>query len=322
MRLNFPFFSAMLSCMDFGMCRPQPRPMKLRWHVAAVSRQILLAVALCLASLGATAQPLQVVYPDLNGNGAHNFGYRALELALQKSGQPYQLSVLSGAVNDERARAQLQQGEISIADFGAGAEFESNFSAIYFPIDRGLLGFRLFLIRQPRVAEFAKINNLQDLRGFSAGQGLGWSNITIMQRAGLKVETGPTLENLFPMLERARFDFLPLGLNEVYGFRAQYLSAAPSMVVDERIVLIYKFARLFYVRPDNKTLHAVVLRGLQKAFQDGSFQTLFDKDPAVKEAMQAARLSTRIAIRIDNPLMTPQFREMSEAYFYPITNAK
>ncbi|MDZ7938539.1 MAG: hypothetical protein U5M53_09775 [Rhodoferax sp.] len=219
------------------------------------SRRSLLHLAGAGMALGglraARAQsPVAVTYPNLNGNGTDNLGYRMLELALSRCGRPYTLTVHPLSVNDERARAMLRRGEINVVDFGSGAEFETAFNAIYFPIDRGLLGYRLSLIHYTLTNDFSRINNLAQLRQYRAGQGLGWSNnIIIMQTAGIPVVTGPTLESLFPMLEAKRFDYLPLGLNEVYGFSEQYGDYAPSMVVDEHLLLVYRFARLFYVRP-------------------------------------------------------------------------
>lgn len=273
---------------------------------------------LAAVGIGARAQSptLTVVYPNLNGNGIDNLGYRVLDLALQKSGRSYALWLNPIPVNDERARAQLRRGEIHVADFGSGAELEKAFSAIYFPIDRGLLGHRLSLIHHTREKEFAKMHTLQDLRQYRAGQGLGWTNNAIMQAAGISVVTGPTLESLFPMLEARRFDFLPLGLNEVFGFSEQYGDFAPSVVVEPHTLLVYKFARLFYVRPDQTELHASILLGLRRAFADGSFQKLLHADPSIRRALLRAKLSQRTSIALDNPLLTEAFQAMPEEYFF------
>lgn len=259
---------------------------------------------------------MPVVYPNLNANGTDNLGYRVLELALQRCGKPFSLSLHPVAVNDERARSMLRRGEIDVVDFGSGAEFEKNFNPVYFPIDRGLLGYRLSLIHYNLESEFARVANLTQLRRYRAGQGLGWSNNAIMQAAGISVVTGPTLESLFPMLEAKRFDFLPLGLNEVYGFSEQYGDFAPSMIVDPHVLLVYRFARLFFLRPNCTDLHAMVLIGLKRAFADGSFQKLLNNDPSVRRALQRAKLAQRATITIDNPLLTDAFLSIPDEYYF------
>lgn len=265
---------------------------------------------------GHAQSPMAVVYPNLNANGADNLGYRMLELALQRCGKPYTLTLHPMAVNDERARTMLRRGVVDVADFGSGAEFEKAFSAVYFSIDRGLLGYRLSLIHYSLENEFARVANLTQLRRYRAGQGLGWSNNAIMQAAGIPVVTGPTLESLFAMLEAKRFDFLPLGLNEVYGFSEQYGDFAPSMVVDPHVLLIYRFARLFFVRPDSTELHAMILSGLKRAFADGAFQKLLASDPSVRRALQRAKLAQRATITIDNPLLTDAFLTIPDEYYF------
>lgn len=178
------------------------------------------------------------------------------------------------------------------------------------------LGYRISLVHFSQEAEFAKVHTLAQLRRFGAGQGLGWSNNAIMQAAGIPVVTGPTLESLFPMLEAKRFDFLPLGLNEVYGFSEQYGDYAPFMVVEPHTLLVYKFARLFYVRPDQTALHASILLGLKRAFADGSFQKLLNSDPSVRRALLRAKLSQRSTIVLDNPLLTEAFQAIPDEYFF------
>jgi hypothetical protein len=266
--------------------------------------------------------PLVVIYPNLNGNSIHNLGYRTLELALSRSGKPYTLNLHPLPVNDARARIMLNTGELSVVDFGSGVEFENAFSAVYFPIDRGLLGYRISLIHQRLRREFSRVGTLPQLRSYRAGQGLGWSNNVIMQKAGMPVVTGPTLDSLFPMLEARRFDYLPLGLNEVYGFADQYRRTAPSMVVDSHLLLVYRFARMFYVRSGDDVLGAAVLQGLQQAFADGSFQKLLNDDPSVRGALLRAKLAQRTTISIDNPLLTPAFLNIPEAYYFKVSEFK
>jgi hypothetical protein len=285
------------------------------------TRRSLLHLAGAGLALGGTrtvrAQaPISVTYPNLNGNGLNNLGYRMLELALSRCGKPYTLAMHSQPVNDERARAMLRHGDIDVVDFGSGVEFEKAFNAIYFPIDRGLLGHRISLIHYTLQNEFSRISNLNQLCRYRAGQGVGWSNNVIMQAAGIPVVTGPTLESLFPMLEAKRFDYLPLGLNEVYGFSEQYGDFAPSVVVDDHLLLVYRFARLFYVRPGHDELHALVRNGLQTAFAEGSFQKLLNSDPSVRRAVIRAKLNQRTTILIDNPLLTDAFLTIPDAYYF------
>ena len=292
-----------------------------RWN-RRQALQSLLHVATAGWALGgplssaAQTDTLSVVYPNMNAKGQDNLGYRMLDLALSKSGKPYTLLQHPAPANNERARALLRQGEVNVADFGSGAEHEKNFRAVYFPIDRGLLSYRISLIHASQEAAFARVNTLAQLRAYRAGQGLGWSGVTILQAAGVPVVTVPTLESLFPMLEAKRFDFLPLGLSEVYGLSEQYGDYAPSAIVDTHTLLVFRMARLFFVRHDSAELHAAILLGLKRAFTDGTFQKLLYSDPSVRRALLRAKLSQRSTIVLDNPLLTEAFQAIPDEYFF------
>jgi hypothetical protein len=296
--------------------------MKMHTAPHRTRRESLVRLAATALALGtplpsqSQTSSLAVVYPNMNGKGQDNLGYKMLELALGKSGRPYTLTQHPAPANNERARTLLRQGEVNVADFGSGAEYEKTFRAIYFPIDRGLLGYRISLIHYSLEAAFARVDTLAQLRHYRAGQGLGWSGIRTMQLAGIPVISSPTLESLFPMLEARRFDFLPLGLSEVYGLHEQYGDFAPSTLVDTHVLIVLRMARLFFVRHDSPELHASILLGLKRAFADGSFQRQLYSDPSVRRALVRAKLSQRSTITLDNPQLTEAFQAMPDEYFF------
>src|SRR5471030_2632448 len=75
------------------------------------------------------------------------------------------------------------------------------------PADRGVHGYRVFLIRAERQAEFNQVRTLDQLRQFVMGHGANWGDIKILEHNRLPLITGTLYENLFPMLEPGRFDY-------------------------------------------------------------------------------------------------------------------
>lgn len=276
---------------------------------------VCLGVALPPAPAEAASAELQVVYPRIDEHSADDYGYAVLELALARSGQPYRLSVSTARMNQERARSEMEAGRISVMDFGTGAAYEARFRAVYFPIDRGLSGYRLAIIRRHRAGDFAMVRTLGDLRAMAAGQGTGWADSRILEAAGIPVRSAE-FDQLFRMVEAGRFDFFPLGVEEVYGLLDRFQGEAPNAVVEDTLVLHYPFARLFFVRKDDARLHDAISLGLQRAFADGSFQRLLENHPRVKASLQRAGLRQRTMIEIDNPFLTPAFRAIPAQYFY------
>ena len=70
----------------------------------------LLIAALLLSGFVRAEPVLQVRYPNLDSLEAKAYGYRVLNLALQKSGVDFELSLHPLSVNQERARILLEQG--------------------------------------------------------------------------------------------------------------------------------------------------------------------------------------------------------------------
>ena len=272
-------------------------------------RTVLLVAALLLAGLARAEPPLQVKYPNVDGLEAHAYGYRVLNLALRKSGVNYELTLHPLNVNQERARLMIEKGEVSVGDFGTSAEFEQRLLPVYFPIDRGLNGYRLLIVHKENADEYAGVRSITQLWGKTAGQGVRWSDIQILERAGIKV-TPASVDGLFRLLERKRIDFLPLGANEVHYMLDKYREEAPHAVVDGNLLITYPFGRLFFVQRGNERLRDAIHKGLEAAFADGSFQALFG------EYFNLTSLASRTVLRLENPGLTSSFHKIPHKYFY------
>jgi ABC-type amino acid transport substrate-binding protein len=260
-----------------------------------------------------THAKLRVVYPNEEGRADQNYGAQVLALALAKSGIPYTLTIHPDRVNQERARLMIEEEQISVYDFGTSADFEQRLLPVYFPIDRGLLGYRLCVIHRDNAAAFASITSLDQLRAKTAGQGVNWSDTAILRYAGITVHVAPW-ESLFKMVESKRFDFFPLGVMEASTLLNESKALAPNAIVEPHLVLIYPFGRLFFVRKDNTALRDAIQSGLEQAFADGSFQQLLEDFWSL--SLTTVNLKERIQIRISNPTLTPAFLNIPRQYFY------
>lgn len=259
---------------------------------------------------------LKVVYPNVNEAGEELFGYAVLKLALENSGKDFELNVSKVRVNNDRIRVMIKQKKISISDFGTSPEYEQELLPIYFPIDMGLNGWRIFLIHNDRQSKFSKIKTIEDLRKNIAGQEVSWSDVEILEEAGLKVQKASHITSLFRMTEGKRFDYFPLGVNEVHSLLERYRKYSPNVIVEQKILLIYPFGRLFFVNKDNQELHDAVKTGLVKSFENGSFWKLFKSHKSNAAIFTKSHLKKRIQILIDNPNITEEFKKIPKKYFF------
>lgn len=85
---------------------------------------------------------------------------------------------------------------------------------IRIPLLKGLLGYRIFIIRDTDQYIYDKINSLEDLKKLKAGQGHDWPDTKILEASGFNVVQSPKYESLFNMLKFKRFDYFLRGINE------------------------------------------------------------------------------------------------------------
>jgi hypothetical protein len=267
----------------------------------------------------ARAGNLYVYYAQ--SNGAHledSFPCRLLKLALQKSGKPYVLLPSpKGDVTESRAMELIdaRQG-IDVEWVGANQAAEDRLLPVLFPIDGGLLGYRIFLIDGARQVEFSRIRSLSDLQAMTALQGKGWADVKVLRNSRLRVFTAFNRENIYKMLMVGRGDYFPRAAFEAFSEQKKFQGAAPGMTVEKTLALHYPLTLLYYVAKSNVTLRDDIYAGLQRAFQDGSYQKLFMSDPDVRTAIDLGDLSARHIFEIDNPVLPSDVKAIPPRYWY------
>lgn len=275
--------------------------------------QLLMTCFVLVNSMGVSAQTI-LTYPNIDGLAKKGIGYQVLKLALEKSGGAYLVRVDRPAINQERAVAMLAAGQIDVMDTGVDKGLANRFDLIYRPMDRGLLGWRVFIIRKDEEHEFAQIRDISNLKKYVAGQGLNWPDGEILKAAGINVQFAPQVKNLISMVEKKRFDFLPLGVGEAYGFLRLY--GGEGLIVERTLVLVYPFGNFFYIRKGNIELKYAIEKGMDVALKDGSLQKLLETNEMFRDAFGLVRIKERRVIKIDNKNLPDGFERIDSVWWY------
>ncbi len=170
---------------------------------------------------------------------------------------------------------------------------------IRIPIDKGLLGWRLFLIKKSNAASFTKVKTLDDLRKLQAGQGHDWPDTEILRHNGLNVQTNTSYEGLFRMLEAKRFDYFPRSVIEIWD--EQNAFGLEDLEIEKGVILYYPTAFYFFVNKEDRTLARAIETGLNNAIQNGKFEKLFQQ--TYGDVLQRAHMRTRTRLQLANPLL-------------------
>jgi hypothetical protein len=247
------------------------------------------------------AEVVRFPRPEFKEDRRFDYALKLLKLGLSKTGIDYRVELAPVAMNQERQVVELEANRtIDVAPIPSSAEREERLLAIRIPIQKGVLGLRLGLIRKGDQGRFAAVSSLADLKSLRIGQGQEWPDTLILRANGIDVITAPRYEGLFGMLAGERFDYFPRSANEIWD---ELENHAASLEVESRIALHYYYDAYFMLNKKNTTLAERLRQGLEKAIADGSFDRLFDEYHG--ERLRKSRLDQRIVIELKNPLLTP-----------------
>ena len=193
---------------------------------------------------------------------------------------------------------------------------ETDLLPVRIPIDKGLFGWRVPVIRAEDQDQFARIKTHAQLESKRGGVGFDWADRTIMEANNLPLETAPRGSLLFGMLNAKRFDYIPRSLAEIEGEAPRYsemnLMPAPGLIIH------YPTAVYFFVNRKKPELAEKIRLGLEAMIADGSFERDFRQRYGA--VLQELQLKNRVVIELSNPLLpvsTPLKRTV--LWFKPVT---
>jgi hypothetical protein len=277
---------------------------------------LLYSLALCLAGAQALANTV-VIYPRSESVADTQYVYdyellrQALEATVPTHG-PFELKASTVGMNQARAGDEIASGSglVNIFARSTAAEHETRLLPVRIPIDKGLISFRVFLVREDMQAKIGAVSTLDELRAFSVGSFPTWADTQILRASGFKVVTGDSYEGLFRMLVARRFDFFSRSADEAYREYDERRLLLPEMRVEQNLLLYFPTTRFFFLRrgDDGEKLAARIEEGLNLMVKTGSFDTHFMryKGPLINRA----RLKSRKVFRIENPVMSQETRAL------------
>jgi hypothetical protein len=275
-----------------------------------VIRNVSIYLVVLLISPFSRADNLVVRYlpPENPDQKAHYYYVDLLKLALEKTRAEdggFELQPIKYYMVQSRAIQELNRGrKIDVYWTMTSKKREEKIRPIRIPLLKGLLGFRVFIIRKEDQEKFSQVTSLNDLKKFIAGQGHDWPDTTVLRANGLKVVGITDYQSIFPMLEKKRFDYFPRGVNEPWAEIIEH--SEKGFAVETHLLFQYPAPIYFFVNHRNAKLAERIERGLQIAIDDGSFEQLFSGYPGREEVFQRARLNERLVFKFSNPLLSDE----------------
>jgi len=282
--------------------------------------KILFVLSLLFFNINAQAVE-RIIFPAMTEEQATRFDdlFEILGIALQKTVTEfgdYVLIPTSVSMTESRLLQEVETGRlIDIIWSSTSPQKEQALRPIRIPLRKGLLGYRISFIHKHNQFSFDTIKNLDELRQFRIGQGIGWGDVALYKHSGIIVEQAP-YQSLFKMIGPRRFDLFPRGISEIFTELAVYGKDNPSLKIEDNLMLYYPWPYYFFTSKNNEKLANRIEIGLEMMITDGTFESIFMKYN--QEAIHKARLSERHLIPLENPFLpdkTPLDRK--ELWFVP-----
>jgi hypothetical protein len=223
----------------------------------------------------------------------------ALEATVKEYGE-YKLLPQSIQMVQQRSTRLLQNSShIDVIWTMTSKDREERLQAVYIPLLKGLLGYRLFLIRKDEQHLFNHIQTAEQLKKLSIGQGISWPDTKILELNSFSVVKALG-NNLHDMLENKRFDLFPRSILEITNENI----SRPNLTIESNLLLKYPAPLYFFVNKDNQKLAKRLTVGLNRIIENGKFDEIFYSSKGPIKRMREQRLDERTVIEINNPNLT------------------
>jgi hypothetical protein len=241
-----------------------------------------------------------------------------VELALEKTRVEYgdYRIIKIPPMNTARSIYSLESGKYRnmLIELSYERKMEQEFNFIYvnFPVELGIVGYRV-CFASPQVHEdLKKVEKLEDLKKYTIGQGAAWVDTAVLRHNGLKVIEVSNFDSIFKLVEMGRIDLFCRGANEL---QKEYESQKNSGLLNynESFVLYYDLPRFYYLNSASKLAKERVEKGLALAYQDGSISKMWEQ--YFLERVEFAKLKQRKVFRLKNPEVET-LKNNYKKYFY------
>jgi len=145
----------------------------------------------------------QVIYPQSESEQDTRYDdllallKTSLEITVSEFG-PFVLEPAARVMNESRYIHEVGKGEqINVIWRSTSEKLERELLPIRIPLRKGLLGYRIFLIRKDDQAKFSAIQSLDELKKLSVGQGASWGDVALFTANHSRWSREPAMKGCF-----------------------------------------------------------------------------------------------------------------------------
>lgn len=259
------------------------------------------------------AETMSFVYPppETAGDERHLYYWQLLDAALASNRDKYgdySTAAYSAPMTFQRAAAEVASGtgRVNIVSRATNLDLEKRLRPIRIPLDKGLLGVRMFLVMPETQRWLDQVRTIEELKRFSIGQSSSWTDVRVLESAGFKLVLTDTYTPLFAMLGAGRFDLFARGAIEIAAEWRAFRDTVPGLMIEKRFLLQYPMPRYFFVprTEEGERMAERIEDGLQRLRRSGEFERRYQNWK--KLVFKDIQLAGRVVFRLPNPELSPE----------------
>ncbi len=256
--------------------------------------------------------------PETKSDRREDYSLALVNLALEKTRPEYgdYRIVKIPPMNTARSIYALESGKypnmLIELSYEKRMEQEFNFIYIDFPVELGIVGYRVCFASPQVYKDLNKVEKLEDLKKYTIGQGAAWVDTAVLRHNGFKVVEISNFDSIFKLIEMGRIDLFCRGANEL---QKEYEAQKDSGLLhyDESFVLYYDLPRFYYLNKSSTLAKKRIEAGLSLAYQDGSIKKIWEQ--YFLERIEFANLKQRKVFHLENPALENS-KDTYKKYFY------
>lgn len=175
------------------------------------------------------------------------------------------------------------------------------------PLMKGILGYRILIVRKADAQKFATIKTAAELKALRMGIPETWADAGLFRHNGYPVVEKGGFDDLFQRLENKEFDYVTFGANEVSGVFAERAAKSGKLIIEPSLLVYYPFPLVFYVNPQQKVLAERVTSGLQTITANGELDKIFNR--YYGDLLGQLQLAKRTRITLENPILPKEMAD-------------
>lgn len=228
-----------------------------------------------------------------------------LQLALEKSGatSPHYHIETAPDMNEARALKSIQEKAypLAIRRFEARETLlnDKSLVVVRFPVYLGVMGYRVCYVNAKNAVAFGATENIEDLQKFKYGFVEGWRDVEIYKHNKYKVRESVSVSSLYKQLSVNRVDVVCRAVIEL-ALEHKTVDELGNIVLDDSKLFLYHMPFFFFMHKDNQAIAKKIEQGLINAYEDGSYQKLWEELYA--HHFENINIKNRKVIRLANPL--------------------